>query len=386
MVSRELRVLVVGGWPATTFLTRLYVGLLERGVTVAVASSARPGSRWLERTGFEWVPTPPRGRRGWLRPALRLRAARAAHRLPASLAGRPDLQLCALARPDVLYFPWNSAAVDAAGLFEVGVPTVVSCRGRQINVAPWDPARAPLREGLGRTLGAATAVHCVSEAIRVEAVRWGLGQDGGVVIRPAVPVADAPPPSVTRRPDERLRLVSVGSLEWVKGLSDALQAVALLLSRGVDVSYEIIGGGDAEEQLRFDILDLGLEDAVTLSGPLPSHEVPARLAAAHVFLLPSLTEGIANAALEAMAHARPVISTRCGGMAEVIRDGENGLLVPPRDPAALADAVARLAANPDEANRFGRSGWEHVRAHHRIEDQVEAFERLFRDVVRGEAS
>jgi len=79
-----------------------------------------------------------------------------------------------------------------------------------------------------------------------------------------------------------------------------------------------------------------------------------------VFVLPSWIEGLPVTVLEAMAHAKPVVATPVGGTAELVADGETGLLVPPRDPARLAEAISKLVADPELRGRLGRAGRERV--------------------------
>ncbi len=86
---------------------------------------------------------------------------------------------------DVIYFPWNSAAIDHLPLFDMGKPVVISCRGSQVNVAPHDPRRS-IREGLPVTFRKASLVHCVSRAIQNEAARYGLTPEKARVIRTGV--------------------------------------------------------------------------------------------------------------------------------------------------------------------------------------------------------
>ncbi len=213
-------------------------------------------------------------------------------------------------RTDLLYLPWTATAVDHPELFDRGVPVVLSCRGAQVNVAPWNPDRAALREGLPEAFARATAVHCVSEAIRDEATIHGLDPAKATVIRPAVDLErfrPAPLPGAGR-------LVSVGRLQWRKGYEWALLAVRRLVDRGRDVTYEIVGEEADGSATRHAVHDLGLQDRVTLTPPQGRAAVVERLQAADALLLPSLSEGIANAALEAMACGRPVVVTDCGGM------------------------------------------------------------------------
>lgn len=276
---------------------------------------------------------------------------------------------------DVLYLPWTATAVDRPEVFDLGAPVVVSCRGAQVNVAPWNPDRRALRDGLPAAFRRAAAVHCVSDAILREATAHGLDPAKAVVIRPAVDLdlfVPTPPPG--GRP---VRLVSVGRLQWRKGYEYALLAVRRLLDRGRAVTYEIIGEEVDGGATRFAVHDLGLTEVVTLTPPQGRAAVARRLAASDVLLLPSLSEGIANAALEAMAAARPVVVSDCGGMAEAVTDGVEGRLVPVRDPAALADAVDDVAADPDRARALGLAGRARVERAHDLRHQVGAFADLF---------
>jgi glycosyltransferase involved in cell wall biosynthesis len=282
---------------------------------------------------------------------------------------------------DVVYLPWTATAVDQPGVFDHGVPVVLSCRGAQVNVAPWNPDRALLRTGLPRAFERAAAVHCVSEAIRDEAGQHGLDPAKATVIRPAVDL-DRFTPEPGRQGAGPARLVSVGGLMWRKGYEHALLAVRRLLDAGHDVRYEIVGEEADGGATRHAVHDLGLVDVARLRPPLPHRDVPAALRRSDLLLLPSLSEGIANAALEAMACAVPVVVTDVGGMAEVVDDGVEGRLVPPADPAAMADAVAGVVADPARAGGMGRAGRARVEAHHALPDQVAAFARLFEGVAR----
>ncbi|HYF46322.1 MAG TPA: glycosyltransferase family 4 protein [Acidimicrobiales bacterium] len=281
-------------------------------------------------------------------------------------------------KADVLYLPWTATGVDRPELLEQGVPVVVSCRGAQVNVAPWNPERATLRAGLPKLFERAAAVHCVSDAIRQEATLFGLDPAKATVIRPAVDLQRFTPHPLPGRG----HLVSVGRLQWRKGYEYALLAVRRLLDRGVAVTYEIVGEEADGRATRHAVHDLGLADAVTLTPPQGRDEVAGRLAAADVLLLPSLSEGIANAALEAMATARPVVVTDCGGMVEAVTDGVEGRVVPVRDPEATADATADVLAHPGAAAAMGRAGRARVEADHDLDDHVRAFAELFTAVAR----
>ena len=109
--------------------------------------------------------------------------------------------------------------------------------------------------------------------------------------------------------------------------------------------FEIIGDGPDRQRVLYTIHDLGLQECVRLLGKLAPDEVLHRLQQADAFLLSSLSEGISNAALEAMACGVPVVTTDCGGMREAVTDGEEGFVVPVRDAESMANALMKLAGD-----------------------------------------
>ena len=370
------RLLILGlKWPPETFIMRLINGLARRELDVTVAVDERPAAG----------PALP--------PNVRL------VRLP-GVVGRWLRRSPLSGGYDVLYFPWNTSAIVYQSLLDEA-PSVISCRGSQINVAPHNPERAVLREGLALTFGKATAVHCVSQQIRDEAARYGLDPRKAVVIRPAVdpnlfrPALVSPsergsavPSSLgrglgrgTSSPDTPFRLVTTGSILWRKGYEYALLAVRQLVERGLPVRFDIIGDGPERQRLLYTIHDLGLQEHVVWHGPLPPAEVVGRLQAADAFLLTSLSEGISNAVLEAMACGLPVVTTDVDGMPEAVSDGVEGFLVPPRAPAATANALARLAASPELRRTMGAAGRRRVERDFALDDQIAAFVTLFQGVA-----
>ena len=109
----------------------------------------------------------------------------------------------------------------------------------------------------------------------------------------------------------------------------------------------------------------GTRRAVHFLGP--RRDVPDLLNAMDIFVLPSYSEGVSLALLEAMAAGRPVIATAVGGLPEVVTDGDTGLLIPPRDADALAQALERLLADPAWARQLGANARDHVREHYSLE-------------------
>jgi colanic acid/amylovoran biosynthesis glycosyltransferase len=394
----QLQVLIAGlGWPPETFLANLIRGLVASGVHVRVATSRRPDATWLALPNFSWLPAPkwrhpsPAGLlhtgRHLGRAALNSGRDLASYQTAnADVAGWARLELLGRWLPfagqrwDVLYFPWNSSAIEHLPLFD-RAPTVVSCRGAQINVAPQNPERADIRDGLQQIFTKAAAVHCVSVAIRDEASKSCLDPARSVGIYPVVDQNFFFPDRRLAENSDRFRLITTGAFIWRKGYEYLLLAIRNLLDRGIPARLTIIGDGPERQRLLYTIHDLKLNEAVVLCGRLSPVKVRQQLQAADVFVLSSLSEGVSNAVLEAMACGLPVVTTAVGGMGEAVTDGIEGLLVPARDGGAISQALAELWPQPELRRRMGASGRERIQKDFKLNNQITAFHDLFRSVA-----
>jgi colanic acid/amylovoran biosynthesis glycosyltransferase len=385
-------------WPPETFLRQKLAGLAARGFRVTVAAEeVHPSVRiegvsllrlghWQEKRAKTALFLARDALRLALKHPWRLRHLACAIREPRLL--RTCLAI-ALADPGVIQFEWESAAVRFLPLFDVaGCPIVVSCRGSWSNVFP----HAGYAGGAARyadVFAQAAAVHCVSEAIAAEATPYGLPADKARVIYAGVDLARFTP----RRParGDALRVLSIGELNWVKGYDDALEAIALLVERGIPVSYEILGGepdagrGLPTDRPRLSFLahELGLADRVRFAGAVPHERVGERLGQADVLLHASIAEGLPNVVLEAMACALPVVVTDCGGLPEAVTDGVEGLVCPARSRERLADALEALWRDPALAERMGDAGRARVAAQFSLERHLDEFAELYGSVSRA---
>ena len=168
-------------------------------------------------------------------------------------------------------------------------------------------------------------------------------------------------PYVALRPGETLRLFSCGRLNIVKGHQDLMAAVRLLIDQGQPVTLDIAGEDDAggtgyRRVLEARIAELGLGDHVRLLGAIDAGAVKQRLLAANIFVLASWHEPLGVALMEAMSCEVPTIGTAAGGVAELITDDVDGVLVPPKDPTQLAEAILQLARDPALAMALGQAG------------------------------
>jgi glycosyltransferase involved in cell wall biosynthesis len=179
------------------------------------------------------------------------------------------------------------------------------------------------------------------------------------IIHCGVDIRDFPP---TPGPRERAALLFVGRFDEIKGLPVLLHACRVLQEQGVVFHCDIIGDGAARLRLEQLCGSLGLQDTVVFLGARPQHEVRRRLQQATVFVMPSVVapdgnrDGIPVALMEAMAAYTPVVSTTVSGIPELVVDGESGLLVPPGDAAALAQAMRRLLEDAAYAQRLAAGG------------------------------
>ncbi len=171
-----------------------------------------------------------------------------------------------------------------------------------------------------------------------------------------------------------LLIVAVGNLYPVKGHAVLIDALAMLRDRSWRLA--IAGRGDEEEKLRRKAVSAGIGERVHLLGF--RSDVADILAAADIFVLPSLSEGLPLALVEAMSFGLPSVASRVGGVPEVVTDDVDGLLVPPSDPASLATAIRLLLEDPARRSRLGDAARTRAIRDFAIGTMADRYERLYR--------
>ena len=168
-------------------------------------------------------------------------------------------------------------------------------------------------------------------------------------------------------------------LDERKGHRILLEAAALLKARGLKLKYRIAGDGPFRDRLEQLTERLGLRDEVRFLGFVTD---PAEfLAKIDLFVMPSLSEGLGVAALEAMAAGKAVIASSAGGLTESVLDGVTGILVPPQDPTALTDSIAKLVGAPSLAINMGSRGRERVLQHFTLAKMAEYNESFYYELL-----
>jgi glycosyltransferase involved in cell wall biosynthesis len=198
------------------------------------------------------------------------------------------------------------------------------------------------------------------------------------VIRNAVPGPETAP---LRDASGTCRILFLGALTERKGLPELIQAAGSEAMRGLDWVMLIAGNGDPEPW-RAQAARHGVEDRVRFIGWVDSPRARSLLTESDIFVLPSRNEGLPMAILEAMAFGVPVVATPVGDIREAVDDGATGLISPTQDPAALADALARLVCDPVFRLRLGQQGYAVFRRDFDIAALNRALARLFAESIQ----
>ncbi len=173
---------------------------------------------------------------------------------------------------------------------------------------------------------------------------------------------------------------NVAALVPHKGQRHLVEAAALVLRQVPDTHFIIAGEGELRESLTHQIRERHLEKHVILTGFRP--DVLSLHKGFDLFVMSSVTEGLGTSILDAMACGTAVVATRAGGIPESVVDGVTGLLVPPRDDHALAEAIVKLLRDPDLRGRMGEAGLVRVREHFSAERMVRDTVAVYEDVLR----
>lgn len=343
----------------------------------------------LRRRGHVVVPVGPANGFGWLSGKFR-----AAGVEPATFTLRRPLdwgcvrglrQLFRERKVDVAHTHEFTMAVYGAMAAKLErLPHVTTMHGNQGMTRAWR-RRVALRWAF-RNSRAAVAVSWATK----QQLDADLGLAPGVlgVVHNGIPVRAGDPGPVRRElgvlPGELL-ILAVGNLDPRKGHIVLLRALARLEAEGLGVRWRlaIVGGrgGPEREQLESFAAEHGFADRLHIL--LNRDDVPSLQAAADVFCMPSLWEGLPLALLEAMFASTAIVASDTSGIPEAITSGREGLLVPPGDDAALAAALGRVLGSPAERERLAAAALRRARAEFTIGSMADAYERLYYGEDRG---
>lgn len=240
-----------------------------------------------------------------------------------------------------------------------------------------------------KTLEKANGIICVSNGQLQKLKSFGVQNDTAWVVHNCVTVADPfVPISPEDRaaifadlgiPQNRLLIVTAGRLSPEKGHRFLVSAIAHVQNHNESVNYVFCGEGACLEDLKKQAQNLGLADRCYFVGF--RRDLSRVFAAMDCLVLPSLTEGLPNVVLESFAEAKPVIASNVGGVPEIVINNVNGILVPPAQPALLADAIEHLIELPEERQRMGSAGRKLAKGYFSFDEQTIKIEAIYRQVL-----
>jgi glycosyltransferase involved in cell wall biosynthesis len=231
---------------------------------------------------------------------------------------------------------------------------------------------------------------CASEAIRQMLVSDGIPHERTVTVHEGVDIEHvraAPPARVHEEfwlPHDAPIVGNVAALVPHKGQRYLIEAATLVLRQVPDARFVIAGDGELRPQLERQVKEHRLEKHVILAGFRP--DVLSLHRAFDIFVMSSVTEGLGTSLLDAMACGKPIVGTTAGGIPEVVADGVTGLLVPPRDPEALARALVTLLKDRGLRVQFGAAALARVRERFSAERMVQDTLRVYQRVVQRPAA
>ena len=276
---------------------------------------------------------------------------------------------------DWLHFGFATMALQRENVGEaLGARVAVSFRGYDIAIYP---VKSPgCYSLLWRKLN---KVHTISDDLLEIARQQGLPLHIPVVkVTPAIDTKQFYNPDRTGRVGETIRLLSVGRLHWKKGYEYAFRTLALLMEKGINFEFTIVGEGKEFERLAFSVWQYGLSEKVHFAGKVPHNELPGLMQTYDVYLQPSVQEGFCNSVLEAQCNGLYCIVSDAEGLPENVLDGETGRVVPKRSPESLAQAIEEYRSMDDETRlTIIRKAQDRVREEFTLEKQMEKFNSFY---------
>jgi glycosyltransferase involved in cell wall biosynthesis len=392
--DRPLRILTVthnyprfAGDPAGAFVARIAEGMAARGHAVEVITPHAPGTATTESSGgvrlhrFRYAPE--------LLERVAYTGSLHQRTLFSPLAGvafpgfllaftRAVRTAARRLQPDLIHAHWWFPGGWVAS--RTSLPLVMTCHGSDVRLL--EKAKLVRRAGR-RVFRTAAQVTTVSQFLARDIERLIPGSVPELVVTPM-------PVDVTRFSEGSTtvkvappRILYAGNLVPTKGVDVLLRATAELGRRGVDHQLKILGQGSAQTELQALARDLGVASRVTWSSFVPQSRMPFEYGASTVTVLPTRgrAEGLGLTLVEALLAGSAVVGTPAGGIPEVVRHEETGLLARDGDPTDLANQIERLLADPPLRNRLTGAGKEYVVKTYSPESTLHRFLEIYRAVT-----
>ena len=346
---------VIFGWGDSVHIQRWVTGLTERGFEIRLISL---GGEPIE--GVETINLPRAGSYSYFTQARRA------------------VTLAKEFRPDLVHvhyaggFGYWGARCDFA-------PLIVSVWGADVVDLPRNPV---YRYQIKRTLKRADQITATSDFLKRVSLELVPGIEDKIEV---IPFGVVIPETLSPMPTGPVRLCFIKAHRRKYGPDVLLKAFAKARNRIPELRLTMAGEGEMTSKLKTLSSQLGVAEAIKFVGFIPNDQIFALLQKHHIMVMPSVmdSESFGVAVLEASACGRSVIASRVGGVPEVLRHGETGLLVPPGDVGALTDAILSLASDREKCRTMGEAGRDLVRTNYLWERSLDLMAGLYERSING---
>lgn len=285
-------------------------------------------------------------------------------------------------RPTIFHIQWVKSLQDLLILKTVfNTKLCVSLRGSHINYSPvLDPSLVKVyTDAFDKIDG----FHAVSETIKNKSLAYGADSKKIQVIHSGLKEElfknELDYKKYTHR--NTIQIIAVGRNHWVKGYNYLIDALAICKKNNIAFHFTLIGGNISDD-MKFQIHQQNLTSDITIINSLTNQEVLKKVSESHLLICSSVDEGISNSVLEAMAIGTVVISTDCGGMHEVIRNNENGFLVPKRDPQKMFEAISEfLKKDISDVRLMVQKGRDTIVSDFNENKMISEFDQLYNNIL-----
>lgn len=273
---------------------------------------------------------------------------------------------------DWLHFGYGTMAIGRENVAQaIGAKMAVSFRGFDHYVYP-----IKHKNCYKKLFSKEVKYHILSSGMKDSLVQQNVNSDKIIKITPAIDcnLFD----SQQFKESNRLNIVTISRLHWIKGIEYTLEALSILKQKNINFHYTIIGEGIEKERLQFAVYQLGLIDNVTFAGKLPSVRIKTELEKSNLYIQYSIQEGFCNAVLEAQAMGKICIVSDAEGLSENVINNETGFVVEKRKPLHLANKIIEVLNMPEfDKDKISSQAISRVKTEFAIEKQIQEFVKFY---------
>lgn len=283
---------------------------------------------------------------------------------------------------DIIHFEFSGIGIAYQSILKkINCVKIVSCRGTAEKVKPLNNVER--QNQLIKLFSSVQAIHCVSDDMEKTIRQYNKTNTKTFINRPSIDSNVFKRKHEYPNNNDKIKLLSIGRFTFQKGYTVGLQVAHQLKNSGVSFEWLIVGDGPTREEIIFGIHALNLSNEIKLLGKKNRDEVIELYNDCDIFFLPSVYEGIANVVLEAMAMELPVVSTKSGGLEEVIEHEFDGMLADIYDANNLLQCLISLSKNFELRKKLGNNARVKILNQFTLERQIIEFEKQYSSLLNN---